>query len=118
MSEKIYSSLWEACCDMRKCSQTHKSQIVSADDAKRLLLGWVCDATGQGFYLRLTQIKTRQALQVPFDNPELEKLITRLITTATGRQQLADFLSWNSDNSELSSALDIFERALKLKAFW
>lgn len=119
--EYIYDNLWTLFQEMRQHVNQHESQLLASDIQKRLLLGWVCQKTGDGFFVRLSQVRARKALNFPFEyeNKEIaEQYLTKLIVDREGRQTIAKLLSYDGPNSTLISAIEMITRAAKLKAFW
>lgn len=111
MNEKPYNNLWELFEAIRSDKNTNGNNIILLDDPKRLLIGWKCDDNYH--YVRISSIRSRSALALPFKNDSLYDLLTDLIITMSGRQKIANILNSNSN-----SVLECFDRMLKLKAFW
>lgn len=111
MTENNYNTLWELFEDIRKYSKENDAEIVSADNNKTLRIGWTCVDTY--FFVRLTQLRNRSALKLPFENKEMYSLLTELIINTEGRKRLTLML-----NSKDNSMFDIFDRMLRPKVFW
>lgn len=121
MPEKIYDTLWETLCSMKKHATQYKSNLIRVDDPKRLLFGWACSVTNDTFLIRLSDMKRRRFFPINHNNLTLEDLMCKLITTVENRDTLGKILSY-SENSDFSEESDpvtkILERYNKLEAFW
>lgn len=119
MQEKTYDTLWQLFVEMRAHVLQHKSEIVIADDARQLLIGWTAVSANiesdKVFYIRLMSIRTRDGLELPFDNPTISNTFAKLIIDRVGRIQLANMIVSFPEENDLTKALD---RMIKLKAFW
>ncbi len=114
MEEKIYDNAWQLFLEYRILG----TQVLSADDPKRLLFGWAAPDHNKAGYLRLTAVRMYKALLMPFDidgKKSAETKLIELIKNSNGRIQIAQWLSHQKDISEFS---EISDRLLKLKAFW
>lgn len=128
MQEQMYDNLWIMFQDMKAHTNSCRSNFVCSNDDKRLLIGWQCNQTNYYFRVRLSDLRTRKAIKFPledstlnlgnFSKQELDlayDMLTEFIIDQKGRQKIADLMSWNGQES---SAMDVFSRLIKLKAFW
>lgn len=114
--------------DMKNHSNSYQSNFICSNDDKKLLIGWYCAKTEYYFRVRLSGIKNRQAIKFPLDTSSLDldncseqeldlayNMLTELIMDQNGREQIAELMSWNDHER---SAMNVFHRIIKLKAFW
>ena len=118
MQECMYDNLWLMFQDMKAHSNNHQSKIICADDYKTLQIGWYCTKTGYYFRIKLSDIRSRKALKFPFNNDASQlfiDLLTEMIIDTKGRIRVADLMSWNGSPY---TGIQVFDRLIKLKAFW
>jgi hypothetical protein len=121
MKEVRCDNLW----DMFKTIKPFKTEVLSCDDPKRLLIGWLVTSTDTFFCVSLRQIRTREAMQIipPIEKEGKEiarKKLERLVISSSGRHEIAKYLSDQLIVPEFSMIIDekLMERLNNLKAFW
>lgn len=114
MTETIHNTVWQLFKGVTNHAKEHNSIITRTDDPKRLLIGWGCIESDSFHYVKLSSLKNRISLLLPFENEDMYKLIAESFRTQEGRNLITTVLN-SAINSELR---DSFERVLKLKVFW
>ena len=91
-------------------------RIVSADDQRRLLIGWIDEDNQEHHLITLSSLRTRNALRMEtlYDVDAYNKMCD-LIINSNGRIILASFLSCQYEIPEIEKPID---KLGSLKAFW
>jgi len=111
----IYDNIWIMMIEAKIYSKINDSNVVRADDAKKLLIGWRCNKTEKLFQLKLSAIKHRKIFENPYSiniTNEAYNKICKLIMS--DKQLIADYMSNKIDIPEFSD----LERLIRLKSFW
>lgn len=115
---KIYNNLFQLILEARAHVVSNNSKVISADNPKQLLFGWMCDKTNKHFLLTLSSVRYRKAF-TPIHNSINENTIeffSKCFSTYAGKKQIADFINTKLDIEEDFSKY--LNRVCKLKAFW
>lgn len=125
----IYNTFLEVCHELRMASIQHSASIVCADNKNKLLIGWMCvSPEEEARHLRLMSIKNRQAPTLPLAYQESVKIMNcsteyweyynKNITSTSGRNKIAQDLSFDSEPNMLNRLVDNTKRIWDLRAFW
>ncbi|CAB4196482.1 hypothetical protein UFOVP1290_2 [uncultured Caudovirales phage] len=112
MEEKYYDNLLKLIVDARMHVIKNNIKIRSADDPKRLLIGFTDDCN-TWFLIRLSHIRGRKAFTGITEY--VSKLFQSWIINGKERIVLANFINDIDSADDFSNYIN---RIIKLKAFW
>lgn len=115
--DNFYTNLWNMCSDISRHAQDNDNSIISSDDPKRLIIGFLCTKTNKQFQVRLTDTKHSKFYSI--DGIYISLIVNQLFSLINGsnnRKKLADFL--NHKSNKFTDLVILKNRLIKLKAFY
>ncbi len=115
MNEEIFDNLWEMFATI-KIDNKDGYEVFSADDPKRLLIGWVNSKSEKCYYIRTMYLRSRRPLIMKANYDEIAyNELSKLIVSSSGRTMLANYLGGKEKINSIDSYI---KRLISLKAFW